>query len=55
VVCPSLFMEQYQVTTDWLRVRAADTPDAPALLIDGRWWRFGELDALASRLCARLG
>ena len=47
-------MEQYQVTTDWLRVRAADTPDAPALLIDGRWWRFGELDALASRLCARL-
>ncbi|MBK7216164.1 MAG: hypothetical protein IPH95_03625 [Candidatus Promineofilum sp.] len=40
-------MEQYQVTTDWLRARAADTPEAPALLVDGRWWRFGELDALA--------
>jgi O-succinylbenzoic acid--CoA ligase len=47
-------MEQYQVTTDWLRARAAATPEANALLVDGRWWRFGELDALASRLCARL-
>jgi len=47
-------MEQYQVTTDWLAVRAADTPEADALLADGRWWRFGELDVLASRLCARL-
>lgn len=47
-------MEQYQVTTDWLRARAADTPEGLALLIDGRWWCFGELDALASRLCARL-
>jgi O-succinylbenzoic acid--CoA ligase len=47
-------MEQYQVTTDWLRARAADTPTADALLVDGRWWRFGELDALAARLCARL-
>ena len=47
-------MQQYQVTTDWLRARAADTPDAAALLVDDRWWRFGELDTLASRLCARL-
>jgi O-succinylbenzoic acid--CoA ligase len=47
-------MEQYEVTTDWLAARAADTPDAAAILVDGRWWRFGELDALASRLCARL-
>ncbi len=47
-------MEQYQVTTDWLRARAADTPAAAALLVDGRWWRFGELDALAERLCDRL-
>ncbi len=47
-------MQQYQVATDWLRARAADTPEANALLVDGRWWRFGELDALASRLCDRL-
>ena len=47
-------MEQYQVTTDWLAARAADTPDSAALWVDGRWWRFGELDALAARLCARL-
>ena len=47
-------MEQYQVTTDWLRARAADTPEARALLVDGLWWRFDELDALADRLCARL-
>ncbi len=42
------------MTTDWLRARAADTPDALALLVDGRWYRFGELDALAERLCGRL-
>ena len=47
-------MEPYQVTTDWLRARADDTPAAKALLIDGRWWRFGELDALAERLRDRL-
>ena len=47
-------MEQYQVTTDWLRARADDTPAAAALLVDGRWWRFGELDALAERLRDRL-
>ena len=47
-------MEQYQVTTDWLAARAADTPEAAALLVDGRWWRFGELDALTARLCARV-
>lgn len=47
-------MEQYQLTTDWLRVRAADTPDALALLVNGRWWRFDELDALTDRMCDRL-
>jgi len=47
-------MEQYQETTDWLRARAADTPAAEALWVDGRCWRFGELDALATELCNRL-
>ena len=47
-------MEQVQLTTDWLRARAAATPAAEALLVDGRCWRFDELDALAERLRARL-
>lgn len=42
------------VTTDWLRARAAASPEATALLIGGRNWRFGALDRLVSHLCSRL-
>lgn len=44
----------WPVTTDWLRARAEASPDATALRIDERGWRFNELDGLVSRLCGRL-
>ena len=47
-------MNVFQVTTDWLRARAEATPDALALLTEGRSWRFGDLDALASHFAGYL-
>lgn len=47
-------MDTFQVTTDWLRARAAASPDLEALLLEGRVWRFGDLDALASRFAGYL-
>ncbi len=48
-------MDGFELTTDWLRERTAISPDAEALLIDGRRWSFDQLDALVSRLCHLLG
>ncbi len=47
-------MDAFGVTTDWLRARARISPEALALVIGGRHWRFGDLDALATALCGRL-
>jgi O-succinylbenzoic acid--CoA ligase len=47
-------MNHLPPTTDWLRARAEASPQATALVIGGRSWRFAELDALASRLCGHL-
>ena len=47
-------MEAFGVTTDWLRARARISPEALALVSDGRRWRFGEMDALASALAGHL-
>lgn len=47
-------MDGYQVTSDWLRLRAADTPHAEALRFVGESWTFGRLDEMVNRLCAYL-
>jgi len=47
-------MDAFGVTTDWLRARARISPEALALVSDGRQWRFDELDALASALAGHL-
>ena len=44
-------MDGFELTNDWLRERTARSPDATALLIDGRSWSFSQLDVLVSRLC----
>jgi O-succinylbenzoic acid--CoA ligase len=47
-------MDRFQVTSDWLRARAADTPDAEALHFGGRVWTFGRLDEMVDQLCDAL-
>lgn len=47
----SIIMDGFGITNDWLKERASLSPDAMALLIDGRSWSFGQLDARVSRLC----
>lgn len=47
-------MDGFGTTNDWLKERASISPDAMALLIDGRSWSFARLDALVSRLCHSL-
>lgn len=41
--------EAFRDTTDWLRLRAARTPNACALHIGDESWTFGELDVLVDR------
>jgi O-succinylbenzoic acid--CoA ligase len=47
-------MDRFQVTSDWLRARAADTPDAESLHFGGRAWTFGRLDKMVDQLCDAL-
>ncbi len=43
-------MNGWELTTDWLRARAAASPDGVALMVGGRAWTFGRLDALVAGL-----
>lgn len=43
-------MNGWELTTDWLRARAAAAPEGVALIVDGRAWTFGRLDALVDGL-----
>jgi O-succinylbenzoic acid--CoA ligase len=45
-----------RITTmqDWLRARATATPEGIALIFNEESWTWRELDALTSRLCAKL-
>ncbi len=42
------------IGADWLKARAAATPSAAALMAGGRVYTYGQLDELASCLCANL-
>jgi O-succinylbenzoic acid--CoA ligase len=47
-------MDRFQITSDWLRARATDTPEAEALHFGGRVWSFGRLDEMVDQLCDAL-
>ena len=47
-------MNGWELTTDWLRARAAASPEGTALIMGDRAWTFGRLDTLVDGLCAYL-
>ena len=47
-------MTGWELTPDWLRARAAASPNSVALMIDDRAWTFSRLDVLVDGLCGYL-
>lgn len=43
-------MDGFRQTNDWLQVRAALSPDSPALIFQGQTWTFEQLNDLVNRL-----